>query len=313
MENLSQKIKNKREQKNMTIEDLSKKTYLSIAVIKDIEAGKFDQYQGDETYVKMYLKKISDVLELDSYELTQSYFALTQEIKMAQLKEQEELEKKKQDVVKKGKTFNFDSPQFARKKSVYVDRSHEKILRTLIVFVLIVLIFVALWWGISKTKSNVDDPSFNSQNQTTIEGDIDLGDSDDNLNNDNDTTNNNVNDILGNTIEFKRNNKLDFNIIIPENTENITFKMIFGSDSWSSLKLNNKEYKEFDSKIYKTGESVELTFTIDEFVKFDLKNGYSMGHKYFINNVQIPLLDEDFSEGVTHLKLTLEKKNDVTE
>lgn len=316
MKNLSQKIKTSREQKNMTIEDLSKKTFLSVAVLKDLEAGKFDQYEGDETYVKMYLKKISDVLDLDSYELTQDYFALTQQIKIAQLKEKEELEKKQKDVVKKGKTFNFDSPQFTRKKTVYVNNSHEKVLRTLIVVILVILIFVAIWWGISKTKSNVDNPSFDPQNQTTIEGNIDLNDSNNNNSNDlnnniNDQSNNQIN--IGETIKFVRNKKLDFCFSVPSSTNEINFKMILGSDSWSSLKINGKDYKDFEAKIYKTGDIIEIKFKPEDFINFDLKNGYSIGHKYYLNDVEIPLIEEDYSEGVSHLILNMVNEDDITQ
>ena len=41
----------------MTIEDLSAKTKISVAVLRDIEKGKFDRYKGDEAYVKMYFKE----------------------------------------------------------------------------------------------------------------------------------------------------------------------------------------------------------------------------------------------------------------
>ena len=57
MDNLGQNIRQKREKKQMTIEDLSAKTKISVAVLRDIENGKFDRYKGDEAYVKMYLKK----------------------------------------------------------------------------------------------------------------------------------------------------------------------------------------------------------------------------------------------------------------
>ena len=62
MNKLSLYIREKREEKGITIEELSKRTLISPAVLKDIEAGKFDKYSGEEAYVKMYLKKISSAL-----------------------------------------------------------------------------------------------------------------------------------------------------------------------------------------------------------------------------------------------------------
>ena len=32
-----------------------------------------------------------------------------------------------------------------------------------------------------------------------------------------------------------------------------------------------------------------------------------MGHRYFINNVEVPLSEDDYSEGITHLILQLKK------
>lgn len=307
MDNLSEQIKKRRIEKKMTIEELSKETFLSVAVIKDIEAGKFDQYEGDETYVKMYLKKISNVLDLNKEELTHSYVALTEEIKLAQLKSKEDTSKKQEEVVNKGKYFNFDSPHLARKQSVYEDKSHIKVIRGVIIFALVALVFGVLWWGISSTKSQVDDPTFDPQQQTTTEGQIvdDTDDTKDDLTNDiqNDITNDN----------FVRNGKLDFTMNLEEGTDEFVFKVVFGNKSWASMKVNGNNYDDFESKIYEAEDVVELKFKVADFENLVLKNGYSMGHKYYINDVEIPLTEDDYSEGVTNLTLTLDKQNEPTE
>lgn len=306
MENLGEKIKKQREAKHMTVEDLSKKTYLSIAVIKDIEAGKFDLYEGDETYVKMYLKKISEVLELDTFELTQSYYELTQEIKLNQIKEKEELEKKQNDMIKKGKTFHYETPKYTRKKSVYEKKSHIHIIRVGIVFLLIALIFAITWWGISKTKSNVSDPTFNPQNQPTIEGDVM-----DEPTQENTPTNNDV--LFSKDVQFVKNDKLDYSFTIKNNPDKFIFKVVFGSKSWASLKVNGSTYNDFKEDIYEKDDVVEVELNSDEFESLDLKNGYSMGHKYYINDVEIPLSEDEYSESVSHLKLNKVNNNESTQ
>lgn len=305
MDNLGEKIKRQREQKKMTIEELSKETFLSVAVLKDIEAGKFDQYEGDETYVKMYLKKISDALDLDREELTQSYVALTEEIKLAQLQEKSEIEKnQKEDIVKKGKSFNFDAPHLARKKSVYEDKSHVKIIRYIIVLLLVALVFGVLWWGISQTKSKVDNPTFDPEQSKISEGKVsDDGDTKEDLTTKDDDQKPTVND----DVTFERKEKLNFEFKFPENTDSFTFKIVYGNQSWSSLKVNDVDYKEFASKIYEKDDTIELTFKVSDFKKLRLRNGYSMGHKYYINDVEIPLVDDDYSESATNLILTLNK------
>ena len=255
----------------------------------------------------MYLKKISNVLDLNKEELTQSYVALTEEIKLAQLKSKEDTSKKQEEVVNKGKYFNFDSPHLARKQSVYEDKSHIKVIRGVIIFALVALVFGVLWWGISSTKSQVDDPTFDPQQQTTTEGQIvdDTDDTKDDLTNDiqNDITNDN----------FVRNGKLDFTMNLEEGTDEFVFKVVFGNKSWASMKVNGNNYDDFESKIYEAEDVVELKFKVADFENLVLKNGYSMGHKYYINDVEIPLTEDDYSEGVTNLTLTLDKQNEPTE
>ena len=82
MNKLSLYIREKREEKGITIEELSKRTLISPAVLKDIEAGKFDKYSGEEAYVKMYLKKISNALDMNSVDLTDQYITLAKLNKM---------------------------------------------------------------------------------------------------------------------------------------------------------------------------------------------------------------------------------------
>ena len=79
------------------------------------------------------------------------------------------------------------------------------------------------------------------------------------------------------------------------------------------MKVNGNNYDDFESKIYEAEDVVELKFKVADFENLVLKNGYSMGHKYYINDVEIPLTEDDYSEGVTNLTLTLDKQNEPTE
>ena len=44
MENISEHVRREREARGVTIEELAKGTFISVAVLKDIESGKFDKY-----------------------------------------------------------------------------------------------------------------------------------------------------------------------------------------------------------------------------------------------------------------------------
>lgn len=322
MDNLGEYIREKREKQNLTIEELSQKTKISVAVLKDIEAGKFDRYEGDEAYVKMYLKKISQVLDMNVEDVTQQYVALTQEIELTKLQESNKKEIHNEEVVKKGKNFSFKVPQLTRKPSVYEDQSHVTIMRTIIILVIVCLIIVVFWYGFYSTKQTTDNPDFQPQNQTTVEG---------NVGSEDDTPQGNTDTPQGNTdlpqtnqdqpapqpsqdagVTFTRNDVLDFDFTLPEGTEEFTFKVEFMTKSWANLLVNGKSTNDFKSKIYHDSEDaepevVELTFKTANFKKLRLRNGCSLGHRYYINGQQIPLTDDDSFERPSNLNLKLVK------
>ena len=93
MDKISEKIKAARIAKGVTIEEVAEATLLSVNIIKDIEDGAFERFVGDELYVKMYLKKIARYLEIDET-IADDYYAITREIKKADLKD---LENKKEE------------------------------------------------------------------------------------------------------------------------------------------------------------------------------------------------------------------------
>lgn len=308
MDNLGEYIKQQREAKKMTLEELSSQTKISLAVLRDIENGKFDRYKGDEAYVKMYLKKISNVLNMDNDELTHQYIELTKEIALEELHEKEELQQHNQEVVTKGKRFSFEAPQLTRKPSVYEDKSHVTIIRTVIILILVCLVIVVVWFGIYSTRSKTPEPDFVPQNNTTVEGEVDTGKDE----NEGDKPDSNQ-QTTPSTIEFTRNGMLDFSFKLPSESEKFTLKIEFGNKSWAELRVNGIVYDDFKSKIYSpaedgTPETVELEFNVADVNNLTLRVGYSAGHHYYINGQEIPLIDEDTSYGASNLNLTLEKE-----
>lgn len=110
--NISEIIKQKREEKGLSVEELSSQTMLSIAIIKDLENGNFDHYQGEEAYMKMYLRKICRALDINEKEVQNEYLNLTQKIELEELQEaeaQNEHAKKKLSAdEEKAKAFRFE-------------------------------------------------------------------------------------------------------------------------------------------------------------------------------------------------------------
>lgn len=300
MADLGQSIKKQREAKNMTLEELSSQTKISLAVLRDIENGKFDRYKGEEAYVKMYLKKISNALNMDNNEITDQYIELTKEIALEEFNQKDDLDQHNQDVVKKNKKFSFSLPQLTRKPSVYEDKSHVTIIRSAIILGLVCLVIVIVWYGIYSTRSKVPAPSFDSSNQVTVDGDVEIKPQTPPAQIQQDTPKEEV--------KINKVEPYNYKIQLPKDMEEFTFKVVFGNDSWSDLKVNGTKYSDFDAKVYKASNEVEIKFKTSEFKNLALKNGYSKGHKFYINNQEIVLEDDEQTEGVTVLKIALENE-----
>lgn len=311
VDNLGQYIRHKREQKNLTIEELSKKTLISPAVLKDIEEGKFDRYTGDEAYVKMYLKKISQVLDMDTEGVTQQYIELTKEIELEKLREIQEEHTHNEEIVEKGKNFTFKVPQLTRQPSVYEDKSHVTIIKGIIIIAIICLIVFVFWYGVSQTRNQTSNPKFEPSTQSSVEGEVETNNNNQPQDTPGDENNQNLTSDQT-AVTFTRNGDFDYQFQLPEGTEKFTFKVEYNEKSWAQMKVNGKVYKQFQSKIYHNTDAsepdvVELEFNVSDFNKLVLRNGYSMGQKYYINNQEIPLTENDMSTGATNFQLTLEK------
>lgn len=329
VDNLGDTIRQKREAKNLTIEELSAATKISVAVLRDIEEGKLDRYKGDEAYVKMYLKKISNVLDFkqnELEELTSQYLQLTRELELEDLKDKEMKEQHNKDAVKRSQTFKIEKPHLARHSPVYEDKQHVKIIRGGIILALVVAIIAVVWFGIYFTSKQSSDPTFESTTNTSTEGDIGTEDTD-SENTDEETTNNTdeEEETTSTEVTLVRNDVLDYSFSLPEGTETFTFTVEYYSACWASLTVNDESYDSFVSKIYHdaseyddetVAETVTLEFSVDEFVSLNLRNGNNGTQKYYINGQEIELTDEDTNDpNPCNFILTLESdlENESTE
>ena len=167
MDKISEKIKAARIAKGVTIEEVAEATLLSVNIIKDIEDGAFERFVGDELYVKMYLKKIARYLEIDET-IADDYYAITREIKKADLKD---LENKKEDIgsvtfVDKVKNIQPTKKQQTR-KGVYEDHYILRYVKYAIVIIIVIAIIIVLGYSFVFTKSN--DSSFKNSNTSKTE------------------------------------------------------------------------------------------------------------------------------------------------
>lgn len=168
MDKVSEYLKAQREARNVTLEELSKGTLISVAVLKDIEAGKFEKYKGDELYVKMYLKRIAEFLEIESQELIDGYISVTQEIQLDDLRKKQEQKQAYNDkkgnvtfVGKLGESIKEIKPsplQKSKAKRVYEDNYIARYFKYGLVILLCAVIVFVIWYSIVASKSSDNTP-----------------------------------------------------------------------------------------------------------------------------------------------------------
>ena len=293
--NISEIIKQKREEKGLSVEELSSQTMLSIAIINDLENGNFDHYQGEEAYMKMYLRKICRALDINEKEVQNEYLNLTQKIELEELQEveaQSENTKKKLSAdEEKAKAFRFEKPSFTNNKGVVGDKSHLNVIRVIIIILLVAMIFCVGFFAISKTKSKANVPSFTSDQQTAA-GEVTKKPS-------KKKTEKKKEEETVPAVTYTRNSDLNYNFKL---------KVEYSKKCWGSLYVNRAKYTKFEGKVYNEGDSVEVTLTTADFSTLRLVSGEQSGVKVYVDDVEVPLTDEEKAEtGLKYTNLTLEK------
>ena len=295
MENISEHVKREREARGITLEELAKGTFISVAVLKDIESGAFDKYKGDELYLKMYLRKIAKYLGMEEKELDAEFEALTQEIQLDKNyqgnNDKKSIDENKKNVTiseKVSDTFkdlkNVKPKKTISNKKVYEDRYLMRYFKYALVALVCVGIVFVVWYSIVATRTPSSNEDFKDNNTPTVEGNNDAQDQNtDNGNNEADTTEeNNKKDETKPTptVEITKNGNLDYSFKLAPEQTTFKFKAEFVGRSWCQLRVNGTEYSGFKSGIYNdanksnsldaTPEVVELEFNAADFQDLEL-------------------------------------------
>lgn len=328
MDKISEKIKAARIAKGVTIEEVAEATLLSVNIIKDIEDGAFERFVGDELYVKMYLKKIARYLEIDET-IADDYYAITREIKKADLKD---LENKKEDIgsvtfVDKVKNIQPTKKQPTR-KGVYEDHYILRYVKYAIVIIIVIAIIIVLGYSFVFMKSN--DSSFKNSNTSKTETSETLKkkttETDKKKTTKSDTTKKDEQTSTETT--FTKNADGDYSFKLPDGYDQETFKLKVDFTFATRVDLHvNGDPNSYQTDTFKRGvysgslapsmsdalkddsacESVELEFNVNDFQYLEFSYSWNIGHRYYINDQKLPLEESDHNNTIKTFKLTMVK------
>ena len=328
MDKISEKIKAARIAKGVTVEEVAEATLLSVNIIKDIEDSAFERFVGDELYVKMYLKKIARYLEIDET-IADDYYAITREIKKADLKD---LENKKEDIgsvtfVDKVKNIQPTKKQPTR-KGVYEDHYIIRYIKYAIVIIIVIAIIIVLGYSFVFTKSN--DSSFKNSNTSKTETSETLKkkttETDKKKTTKSDTTK--KDEQTSTEITFTKNADGDYSFKLPDGYDQETFKLKVDFTFATRVDLHvNGDPNSYQTDTFKRGvysgslapsmsdalkddsacESVELEFNVNDFQYLEFSYSWNIGHRYYINDQKLPLEESDHNNTIKTFKLTMVK------
>ena len=328
MDKISEKIKAARIAKGVTIEEVAEATLLSVNIIKDIEDGAFERFVGDELYVKMYLKKIARYLEIDET-IADDYYAITREIKKADLKD---LENKKEDIgsvtfVDKVKNIQPTKKQPTR-KGVYEDHYILRYVKYAIVIIIVIAIIIVLGYSFVFMKSN--DSSFKNSNTSKTETSETLKkkttETDKKKTTKSDTTK--KDEQTSTEITFTKNADGDYSFKLPDGYDQETFKLKVDFTFATRVDLHvHGDPNSYQTDTFKRGvycgslapsmsdalkddsacESVELEFNVNDFQYLEFSYSWNIGHRYYINDQKLPLEESDHNNTIKTFKLTMVK------
>lgn len=328
MDKISEKIKVARIAKGVTIEEVAEATLLSVNIIKDIEDGAFERFVGDELYVKMYLKKIARYLEIDET-IADDYYAITREIKKADLKD---LENKKEDIgsvtfVDKVKNIQPTKKQPTR-KGVYEDHYILRYVKYAIVIIIVITIIIVLGYSFVFMKSN--DSSFKNSNTSKTETSETLKkkttETDKKKTTKSDTTK--KDEQTSTEITFTKNADGDYSFKLPDGYDQEIFKLKVDFTFATRVDLHvNGDPNSYQTDTFKRGvysgslapsmsdalkddsacESVELEFNVNDFQYLEFSYSWNIGHRYYINDQKLPLEESDHNNTIKTFKLTMVK------
>ena len=92
------------------------------------------------------------------------------------------------------------------------------------------------------------------------------------------------------------------------NAQTFKLKVEYSKKCWGSLYVNRTKYTKFEGKVYNEGDSVEVTLNTADFSTLRLVSGEQSGVKVYVDDVEVPLTDEEKAEtGLKYTNLTLDK------
>jgi cytoskeletal protein RodZ len=277
MKEIGLKLKEKREELNLKLEDVSEKSKISIDKLQNIEEGNVEYFRSNLSYLKYYIRFYYNELGLDYNEvrdqLNDIVNSYTEEISLEKIAEMNKMQE----------NINRRVSSKTKKNKVKVEKKKFDFNFILMVLVIIVAVCSLFYGGLKLIQSGIFTNEKNNDNPdeivVTVENTptttIEVEDTE---------TVKPVSKVTVSEIDFK-----NYSIIDYIEGEEISLKVFFASDTWTRLSLDGIQVESPASTIYKKDESIELLVTAKKDMIITLQLGYYKGNIIKINENDVVL------------------------
>lgn len=300
MEKLSNRLKAKRLETGLTIEEVSEKTRLTTKHIKALEEGDMEFFKDDLSYLRFFLRSYCDAVGFDFEEakplLHETIDSYTTAFSKKKLEEQEQIKK---NIESKAKQIEKPRAQKQRPKrqkpSLLEKKRWDLSLVSLFAVIAVIAIglvyafFVYVLPGLSD-----DDPNPAPKQE---QADTPIVDQKEEPKEEEETSKLAI-------------SKTDANHYVIENVqdqEELEIKIVFLSEAWFQLSKNATVMSEPQSKVYTTQESAAFKIVASANDAYTMRFGNWAGaHEISVNGVKVEL-DETIlaSKGPQNITLTI--------
>lgn len=273
MRNIGKMLKEKREKLNLSYEDVSEKTKLTVVNIKALEEGDFHFLEDDITYVKFYLKAYCKVLGIDfnqiKDEFEASYLEYTQSIKLDSENNRRNIEESINE--KKNVSNNKKEIKKVKEKKV---RSKRKIDFSMISLLVIALIVAGVVVA-SGVKLVRDKVSHSDSSEPKVSEQAPKPEKSANKKVDDTKKKEKKVEESNNNIKVSKLDDFNFDVTGVKLNKKYNIKITFSADCWLNANINGVMVSELPEKVYKKGETVVVSrvSTANDILRINAGNG----------------------------------------
>ncbi len=263
MSNIGQKLRDRREELELSLEDVSNKTKISVKKLAAIEENNLQALDEDLSYVKFYVRNYCQVLHLNFEdfrdELSENLLEHTQTISLLQIKEREEI----------NNSIKTKAKASSKKNIRKIDYSFVSLISVIVVLI-VSLIFIFTTYVLPTLSNNELDVD-------PVPPVVVVPDDEEELEEP-------IIDEVKSDVSIEAVDPQNYTISNLEMGEQLSIKTVFAQDTWTRVLFDGVATDNPKESIYNNGDEIEVLINYEKDMIVTIHLGYVRGNQIYIND-----------------------------